>query len=161
MGGTLTVSRIKTDGRVSNSDIARMVQEVHDCVHSFQADVAHKLEGHQIILSSQITQVRDKVDMVEGKVNDVITEVGRTNANVRAAEQEIAHTKGVLSVVYGARKDERTGEIKVDKKTAIWNMPLWAGIPAALAIVAGGSGVYKLLVELAEAAHHYLMTAAK
>lgn len=155
----MTISRLKDKTRWTNADIASAVLELHECVHRHQAETTQRLEGNHIVISGQVAQLRTKVEEMDTRLSGEIKEVDNS---VRETEQKLARVEGVQSTVYGVKTNTDTGQVTLSpvKKTLL-TMPLYQAIPAVLVLVAGGSGVYKLVVALAEAMHHYLMTAAK
>lgn len=155
----MSISRLKDKTKWTMADIADAVLELHDCVHKHQDETRARLEGNHAIISGQVVQVRDKVDEMDERLTSEIKEVDN---NVRMAEQKIARVEGIQSTIYGVKTNADTGQVTIPaRKKSLMTMPLWQAVPVVLALVAGGSGVYKLLVEIAVAVNHYLMTAAK
>ena len=152
----MSISRIPDKSRFTNADVMRAVKEVHDCVHQYQEETTKRLEGNHIVISGQVGQVRTLVDKLEGDVN---TKFNVLSASQNETNLKVARIEGVQSTVYGVKTSD-TGKVTLaPTKANLLTLPWWQAAPILLALVAGGSGVYKVLVEVAVALNHYLMTA--
>lgn len=131
----MTVTRLKTKPVITLDDLAEMIGEVHACVHAQDAKNAENFE----IVGAALGSVRADVANVTGRMDTL---------------------QAMVIAVHPIKINEETGVVTA---TGLWTrlakLRWWQALGMIIVVVAGSGQVYRLLVALAVAANHFLMTA--